>query len=403
MEFESACLTPSLSSAGYDEAVIGPRTETVPEPAHVLFIIDELCRLGGAEGALLRMIRLLPPEKYRASLVTFRLDPTVFPDFPCPFYLLPLRRTYDADAVKVGLKLRSLIRSQNVAIAHTFFETSDLWAAPIAKFSGVPILISSRRDLGILRSSKHHLAYRFVNRFFDRVLAVSEEVRTYCLRHDGLPPQKVVTLHNGIELDQFHNQAGVSRADLGCEAASHLIITTANVRRIKGLDVLLRAAAIVQREFPRAVFLVVGGVLEPEYFRELEELTRSLALSDTVKFLGARNDVMPLLAASDVFCLPSRSEGFSNALVEAMACGLPCVATRVGGNAEALTDKESGFIVEADAPEPLAQRLLTLLRDPELRRRMGQCGRETAQRRFSAQSMITQLVSVYDELLAVRR
>ena len=403
MEFESACLTPSLSSAGYDEAVIGPRTETVPEPAHVLFIIDELCRLGGAEGALLRMIRLLPPEKYRASLVTFRLDPTVFPDFPCPFYLLPLRRTYDANAVKVAWQLRNLIRSQNVAIAHTFFETSDLWAAPIAKFSGVPILISSRRDLGILRSSKHHLAYRFVNRFFDRVLAVSEEVRTYCLRHDGLPPQKVVTLHNGIELDQFQNQAGVSRADLGCEAASHLIITTANVRRVKGLDVLLRAAAIVQREFPRAAFLVVGGVLEPEYFRELEGLTRSLALSGTVKFLGARNDVMPLLAASDVFCLPSRSEGFSNALVEAMACGLPCVATRVGGNAEALTDKESGFIVEADAPEPLALRILTLLRDPELRRRMGQCGKETVQRRFSAQSMITQLVSVYDELLAVRR
>jgi glycosyltransferase involved in cell wall biosynthesis len=397
----------NVTTAGYDVSearVIRARARTVSEPAHVLFIIDELCRLGGAEGALLRMIRLLPPEKYRASLVTFRLDPKVFPDFPCPFYLLPLRRTYDANAVKVGLKLRNLIRSQNVAIAHTFFETSDLWAGPIARLSGVPILISSRRDLGILRSSKHHLAYRFVNRFFDRVLAVSEEVRTYCLQHDGLSPQKVQTLYNGIELDQVEStRASVSAADLGCEAASHLIITTANVRRIKGLDVLLRAAAIVQREFPRAAFLIAGGILEPEYFRELEDLMRSLALSDTVKFLGARNDVMPLLAASDVFCLPSRSEGFSNALVEAMACGLPCVATRVGGNAEALADGESGFIVDADAPEPLAERLLTLLRDPELRRRMGQCGRETVERRFSAHSMITQLTGVYDELLAVRR
>lgn len=394
----------NVTTAGYDVSearVIRACAGNVSQPAHVLFIIDELCRLGGAEGALLRTIRLLPPDKYRASLVTFRLDLTVFPDFPCPFYLLPLRRTYDATAVKVGLKLRDLIRSQNVAIAHTFFETSDLWAGPIARLSGVPVLISSRRDLGILRSSKHHLAYRFVNPMFDRVLAVSEEVRTYCLQHDGLPPQKVQTLYNGIEFDPV--QAAASRGELGCAGASHVIITTANVRRIKGLDVLLRAAAMVQREFPRAVFLIVGGVLEPEYFRGLEDLIRSLALSDTVKFLGARNDVMPLLAASDVFCLPSRSEGFSNALVEAMACGLPCVATRVGGNAEALADGESGFIVDSDAPEPLAERLLALLRDPELRRRMGQRGRETAEHRFSAHGMITQLTDIYDEMLAARR
>ncbi|MFI5088929.1 MAG: glycosyltransferase [Terriglobales bacterium] len=377
----------------------------MPEPAHVLFIIDELCRLGGAERILLRLIRLLPPEKYRASLVTFRLDPAVFNDFPCPFHFLPLRRTYDFNAVKMGLKLRKLIRSENVAIAHTFFETSDLWAGPIARLSGVPIMISSRRDLGILRVSKHRLAYRFVNRFFDRVLAVSQEVRNYCIAEDGLPPEKVLTLYNGIELDQIasRDSTAVSRASLGCAEASHLIITAANIRRVKGLDVLVRAAAIVQREFPRASFLIVGGILEPEYGRELEELARSLALSDSVKFLGARKDVMPLLAISDVFCLPSRSEGFSNALVEAMASGLPCVATRVGGNAEALADGQSGYIVDSDDPQAMAERILILLRDPELRRRMGQRGKETVESRFSAHSMITQLVGVYDELLASRK
>lgn len=385
--------------------MIGPRTRTVPEPVHVLFIIDELCRLGGAERILLRLIRLLPPEKYRASLVTFRLDPAVFHDFPCPFHFLPLRRTYDINAVKMGLKLRKLIRSENIAIAHTFFETSDLWAGLIARLSGVPILISSRRDLGILRASKHRLAYRFVNRFFDRVLAVSQEVRNYCIAEDGLPPQKVLTLYNGIELDQIasRDSAAVSRAGLGCAEASHLIITAANIRRVKGLDVLLRTAAIVQREFPRAIFLIVGGILEPEYSRELEQLMRSLSLSDTVKFLGARKDVMPLLAISDVFCLPSRSEGFSNALVEAMASSLPCVATRVGGNAEALADGQSGFIVDSDDPQAMAEKLLILLCDPELRQRMGHRGKETVESRFSAHSMITQLVGVYDELLASRK
>jgi glycosyltransferase involved in cell wall biosynthesis len=102
---------------------------------------------------------------------------------------------------------------------------------------------------------------------------------------------------------------------------------------------------------------------------------------------------------SDVFCLPSRSEGFSNALLEAMACALPCVATRVGGNAEAIEDGVSGFLVAPQDPDLIADRLLRLLRQPEAGRHMGQAARQRVEEKFTVEAMMANLTAVYDGLL----
>src|SRR5205823_11484112 len=136
-----------------------------------------------------------------------------------------------------------LIRSQGVVVVHTFFETSDLWSSVVAKMSGCPILISSRRDMGILRSAKHQLTYRLINSLFDRVLTVSEEVRSFCIEREGLEPGKVVTLYNGLELEQVSASNGMEslRDSLGLQCASHLVTTVAHVRRVKGLDTLIQA------------------------------------------------------------------------------------------------------------------------------------------------------------------
>src|SRR5205823_2281730 len=150
---------------------------------HILFVIDQLCEAGGAERMLLNIVRRLPRDKFRCSLATFKLDSRVplFSKMPCPVHVFPLRRTYNWNAIKMAFQLRKLIRSQGVVVVHTFFETSDLWSSVVAKMSGCPILISSRRDMGILRSAKHQLAYRLINWLFDRVLTVSEEVRSFCI------------------------------------------------------------------------------------------------------------------------------------------------------------------------------------------------------------------------------
>lgn len=373
---------------------------------HVLFVIDALLAMGGTERVLLKTIRLLPKDRFRCSLLTFKLDKTAVrtTDIDCPFHLLPLQRTFDLNAIKVARRLQSLIRDEHVDIVHTFFETSDLWAGPIARFSGHPVLISSRRDLGIARSLKHSLGYKLVRDMYDAVLAVSPQVRDYAIEHDGVSLAKIKTLFNGIDLEEIIplECRDAERRKLQISESTPVVITVANIRRIKGLDVMVEAATQVRRRRPDVLFLIAGQELEAGYSRALQSRIAHLGLEKNFRFLGARSDVFSLLALSDVFCLPSRSEGFSNALIEAMATGLPSVATDVGGNREVLEDGKSGFIVASENAQALAERLTALLDDSVLARAMGKRAQTVACDRFTVQGMMKELVKVYDQLLAER-
>jgi L-malate glycosyltransferase len=380
----------------------------VGKPAHVLFLIDRFPqKMGGAEGTLLKITHLLPPARYRCSVVTFAIDPT-FEDirsmFNCPLHILPLRRTYDLNALRVAMKIARLIRTENVRIVHTFFHTSDLWGGMIAKLSGCPVLISSRRDMGLNRSAKHRHAYRLLRNIFDQVQAVSDQVRSFSIANDGLAPGRVVTLRNGVDLAEIDAIDALERSDsaLGVADASHVIVSVGNIRPVKGTDVLLKTAARVCEQFPCAVFVVIGRANDTEYFRSVQDLSKSLGLSRNVRFLGLRNDVISILKASDVFFLPSRSEGLSNALLEAMACQLPCVVTDVGGNAEVVEDSQSGFLVPSEDSASAADRILALLRDSQAGRRMGKFGRKIVEERFGAQAMVDRLVGLYDGLLEAK-
>jgi glycosyltransferase involved in cell wall biosynthesis len=374
---------------------------------HILFIIDELCEIGGAERVLYRMIELLPAETFRCSLLTFRINDEVdLSQIHCPVHVMPLKRTYDWNALKVARQIRNFVRREKVSIVHTFFETSDLWAGPIAKLSGCPVLISSRRDLGILRSRRHNIGYRVLRRMYDSVLAVSPQVRDFCIQQDGLAPSRVQTLFNGLDMECASVSKTESRAAMRKQMAidehAPVITTVGNIRKIKGIDVLVEAAAQVCRAQPNAVFLVVGRKSEEDHCRELEARISSLGLTDNFRFLGSREDVFSILRMSDVFCLPSRSEGFSNALLEAMACRLPCVATDVGGNKEVLVHGESGLLVPSEDSAALAQALVHLLSDRTLAGRMGLRGENIVETRFTSQAMMNTLISIYQELLAAK-
>ena len=371
---------------------------------HVLFVIDQLCESGGAERMLLQTIRFLPKDQFRCSLITFKIERShpLFASLPCPSHVLPLRKTYDWNAIQTALWIRDFVRRENVAIVHTFHETSDLWGGFVARMSRVPALVSSRRDMGILRLPKHQLAYRLLHSQFDLVLTVSEEVRRFSIERDGLSPNRVSTLYNGLELEKISstNGFGSIRSALGIEAEAPLVITVGHIRRVKGIDILVETADMVRRQFPKAVFAVVGGNNDPKHFQELETRVANLGLGSNVRFLGRTESVFTLLKAGDVFFLPSRSEGFSNALIEAMACNLPCVATRVGGNAEAIVEGQSGYLIESEDAVAAADRIVRLLRNPEAAKGMGTAGRKVVETKFTAEAMIRTLVSHYERLLA---
>ena len=383
------------------------RIATSRDPRHVLFLIDRFPeRMGGAEGTLWRATRLLPKNRYRCSVATFAIDPR-FGDvrslFECPFHVFPLKRTYDWNAFRVALRIANLIRREQVSIVHTFFSTSDLWGGMIAKLSGCPVLISSRRDMGIERSAKHHRAYRALAGMFDQVQTVSDEVRSYSISADGLCPDRVVTVHNGVDLKEIDAALPLSRSDetLGIRNASHIVLNVGNVRRVKGTDVIIRTVAIVRETFPNVLFLVVGGVHERAFFAEVQKLIKDLRVTDNVKFLGRRLDVPSILKMCDLFYQSSRSEGLPNAILEAMASGLPCVATEVGGTNEIISNDKNGFLVESERPDLAAKAIINLLGDQNRARIMGAAARRTIEQRFSAQAMVSRMVDQYDSLLRV--
>lgn len=369
----------------------------------VLFLIDRMSEMGGAELALARLVQDLSAQAIRLYVITFCDD--ICSDlrdlFPCPIVVLPLSRTYTYEALRVAWTIRSLIIRQQIRLVHTFFETSDLFGGLIARSVPGVALVTSRRDMGILRRPKHRMAYLVLSRLAHRVVAVSDRVRAWCIMADRLPEGRVVTIYNGVKATPGSAEPGSTsqrssiRKDLGLLPEQIVVVAVGHIRHVKGYDVLLQAAALVLESFPDTVFLVAGAEHEEGRLEQLLAMASGRSLGERVRFLGEVSDIPSLLTASDIFILPSRSEGFSNALIEAMGAGLPCVATAVGGNAEALLHGVSGFIVPPEDPEEMSNALVKMISSADLRRKMGDEGRWIVKERFTHAAMTTNMLTVY--------
>jgi glycosyltransferase involved in cell wall biosynthesis len=373
----------------------------VTQPTRILFVIDQLSEtLGGAERILMKTVAALPSDRFQCRIVTFSVPSRLPEGIPCPIDVLPLRRTYDARAVGVARELLRIIREHSIQIVHTFFETSDLWAGGLVKLFTDARLISSRRDMGILRDRKHHLAYRLMGPRFDRVLAVSNQVAGYCRDKDRIQESRVITLYNGISLEGYAISSHEVRKKFDLPQNAFVIGCVSNIRRVKGIDVLARAAAYLSSRLPSALFAVAGHISEPGYFGEVKALITETGLEAKFRFLGNVTEVGQFLKACDAYCMLSRSEGFSNSLLEAMAAGLPCVVTNVGGNGEAITNGETGFLVVDEGASEAAERILQIFRDRIAAHAMGLRAQQSVKTRFSFDAMIQQLADIYGEVLS---
>lgn len=362
---------------------------------HVLLVLDQIPKsLGGGERIVLKLAALLPQYGFRVSILTFFAHPSspFLAAASCPVYELPLTSTYDRNALHAALELRRFLKSQNIQIVQTFFESSDLWAGLVVKLTSPARLIWSRRDMGILRAPKHHLAYRLLANLPDHVFAVSELVRQYSIHTDGIHPDRVDTIYNGLNLDDWTIPAPPPPQPLH-------ITTLGNIRHVKGHDIFLRAASLIVPTHPNTRFTIAGEVLEPDYYAHLLELIQQFNLTHHVTFLGGVTNLHEHLTSAHLFVLPSRSEGFSNAIIEAMAAALPVVATNVGGNAEAVQHGHTGFIVPPEDPAALAAAILRLLDDPTTRTQMGAAGRELVLQNFTIHAMMTRTTQIYQKLL----
>jgi len=234
------------------------------------------------------------------------------------------------------------------------------------------------------------LAERLAAKVTKKIICVSEHDKELALRFRVAPEQKLTVVHNGMEPSLYLNADGSKvRFELGLKEDEILITMVARFVPQKDHDTLLQALSLLPgREFKAAL---VGGGERETFFRKN---AGELGLRDNVIFLGERRDVPQILAASDIFVLSSNWEGLPRSTIEAMMAGLPVVATRVGGVPELVEDGGTGFLVPPRDPNALAEALQRLIADPELRRRMGQAGREKALKEFTLDRMLRETEDV---------
>jgi glycosyltransferase involved in cell wall biosynthesis len=372
----------------------------------ILFLVDQLTELGGGERVLLDIAQGLPSADFQTYVVALREhpDPSVW-GLPCNIRILNMRKAYGREALQTALRLRRLIREQSIDIVHTFFETSDIFGLLVAKASGVRAVVSSRRDMGILRTTKHNVAYRLVSRYFSVVLTVSEQVRQRVIALDRVEPSSVVTIHNGIETENFNRDQTRLQPTLpiAMPPDARVVSTIANLQSWKGVDVFIRCAAEIHRVAPDVHFMIAGQLSDIELVAQLRVLVTELKLDECLHFLGPIRDVRELLFSSHVFCLLSRSEGFPNVVLEAMSSGVPVVATRVGGTPEAIDDGITGWLTESEDHAAAAERVLLLLQDDILHRSMAEAALNRVRTQFTRKAMLASYVAAYRRVLPKQR
>jgi glycosyltransferase involved in cell wall biosynthesis len=280
--------------------------------------------------------------------------------------------------------------------------SQDLWTTVLARrrLASPPPLVFTRHNTKRVAA---HAVNRWLYRQVDHLIVVSGSVlaRYSPFRDRGdLPADRVSIVHSAYRPDRFHGGLGspAVRTALGAGAGARLVGTVGRLVPDKGQDDLLRAAVPILRRHPGTLFLLVGtGTAEPM----LRRLADQLGVAAAVRFLGFRDDVPAITAALDVAVLPSVDCDASPAVLkEALACGVPAVATDIGGAAEILRDGETGTVVPPRDPDRLAAAILSLLDDPGRAREMGRLGSADVAARFTPDRLVEETLAVYRAVLA---
>jgi len=307
-----------------------------------------------------------------------------------PFLPLDIRGEADLRAV---FRLRRIAVRQGITICHAHTAHALSAALGLRMIHPAVRLIASRRV--VFRVRKPLIgAIKYNNRFVDRVVCVSDAIRRL-LTDDGVTPGKCVTIHSGIDPDRFKTEnPGDLRSRLGIPSRHLVAGTVAALTGEKDYPTLLRSAAAVISRMPDVTFVAVGDGPEAERIRALAD---SLHLKKRFLFTGYRPDVGRYLNLFDCFVLTCRREGLGTSLLDAQAWGLPVVATRTGGIPEIVEDGVTGFLVPPGSPGETADALLRILRNPALRRSMGDAARRHVLR-FTADRMVEQTLALYRSL-----
>ncbi len=345
--------------------------------------------IGGAESFAFEVASELARRGHEVLLLSNRDDGPLFRRArPSGMRVRALARRGRLDPRIVSF-LAGSIRSFRPDVIHSHNFEANTWARAIGCFFPRATIVCHEHSGQKIRQPAHRDRLdRLLYRRCGAVFTVSEELKRLVLERRLAAPRRVAFLPNGILLERFAPPQGTRRDE-------PLVTCTANLTPVKNHAVLLRAWRAVLGAHPDARLTLLGdGPLREDLMRR----AREDGIEGSVEFAGLKADVRPFLWRSAVFVLPSTREGLPLSMLEAMAAGLPCVASRVGGIPAALGDGEAGILVAPDSPEEMARALVSLLADPVRREKLGRCGRNRVAERYSLEACVDVIERTYREL-----
>jgi glycosyltransferase involved in cell wall biosynthesis len=354
--------------------------------------------IGGTELNAIRTLEAIDRQRFAVTVFHFHRDGPLrarYEALGIPLVHLKIGPLYSHRTALQGVRLLSLLRGEGIEVVHTHDLYSNIVAAPLARLAGCRV-IASRRWLDATPRRMLVPLNRWSYRFAHRVVTNSALTARLLARDEGVPARRIVEVPNFLEQHAFNRASpqvrDSRRRSWHLPRDAFVVGTVARLVPVKNHAMLLRAIPHLEED----VHLVLVG--DGPSRRELEDLARELRIGSRVHFVGPLVESDNLHQYLDVSVLCSRSEGFPNSVIEALAVGVPVAATPVGGVPEVIVDRQTGLLVPLDQPAALAEALRELRRDTELRQRLVQAGLACVRTRYHQSVVIPQLEALYLEL-----
>ena len=382
----------------------------------LLHIVDGL-KAGGAELLITHIIKALGTKHYKHYAYYYADDGPVrkrLEAYGIPVYKGKCRASikqpirFSATLFDQMQELISLIRRKHIQVIQSHMGPANQLAVVVGKLSGIPVLptvhtpaaFADKRSRWDMRVYFKKAVNHFVYRAADRVLVVSQEIKEIIQQRFGLKDDKLLLLKNGIVCDDCTSESSGFQKEFPNSADKLKLVSAGRLVPLKSFDILLQAIAVVINQGLNDLLLLIAG--EGEERIRLERLIQELRLEDCVRLLGLRHDVMALMKASDIFVMPSRYEGVSLAMIEAMACGLPIIASDARGLKDCITDEQNGLLFPVDDYNALAERILRLANNKELRDRLSLRARSSFETEYDMRKNVKPLDMLFRKYATMR-
>lgn len=370
------------------------------KPLRILYVIDSL-NIGGTERQCVETVKRMNDSKYNIQLVTLDKNGGLLQEAMDAHILLTEFKIsgafYQPRSLIQIIKLALFMKKNKFHIVQTYGFYSTIPGVIAAKIARVPIVIAGKRDMSELISRFQVKVEKMLWRLCDKIVVNANGIRNYLIEKDGIQKEKIVTIHNGVDLEQF----GSKSENVDNQLMPNIVGMVANFRPQKDHSVFLEAAEIVLKRKNDVKFYLIGsGVFE----EEMKEYAKQLCIQNSVDFYGKKTakELHSIMKRFAISVLASTNEGTPNVILEAMALGKPVIANPSGGVPELVEDEVTGYLFPYKRADLLAEKIICLLDNINVAKEMGRNGRKKVERLFNYTVMMSRYEKLYEELIRIK-